>query len=89
MDKATKQSFPEDWLMNWIKQIHKGEDKNLVSNYSTIMVSSVMTKLNRTITTQRTSLWAEHRHKKALGPAGFRPKHFIVNHFITLREITK
>ena len=45
MDQAIKQGFLEDWLMNWIKPIHKGGDKNMVSNYQTIIVSSAMAKL--------------------------------------------
>ena len=33
MDQAIKPGFSQNWLMNWIKPIHKGGDKNLVSNY--------------------------------------------------------
>ena len=39
MDQGIKQGFPKDLLMIWIKPMHKGEHKNLVSNYQTSMVS--------------------------------------------------
>ena len=42
MDQAIKQGFLEDCLMNWIKPIHKGGDKNLVSDYGRIIVSLVI-----------------------------------------------
>ena len=43
-DAHINQGFLEDWLINWIKAIHKGEDKKLVSINQTIMVSSFVTK---------------------------------------------
>ena len=33
MDQGSTQGFSQDWLMDWIKPIHKGGDKNLVSSY--------------------------------------------------------
>ena len=60
LDQAIKQYFLEDWLMNWIKPIHREGDTNLVS---TIMVSSVMAKLCSTIMKQKISSWVEHHHK--------------------------
>ena len=62
MDQAIKQGFPEYWFMNLIKSIHKG-DKNLVSNYQTIMVDFVMAKLYGTIMEQKIGSWSEHNHK--------------------------
>ena len=29
MDHASQQNFSQDWLMNWIKPIHKGGDFNI------------------------------------------------------------
>ena len=62
MDQAIKEGCPEDWFMNWIKSIHKG-DKNLVSNYRTITVNFVMSKLYGTIVEQKISSWSENNHK--------------------------
>ena len=45
IEQAIKQGFPNDWLINWIKPIFKVGDKNQVSNYCTIMVSSTIAKL--------------------------------------------
>ena len=75
--------------MNWIKPIHKGEDRKMVSNYQTIMVRKVIAKLYRTIMEQKISSWAEHYLTRACSQAGFRPKHSIVDHLVTVRFITK
>ena len=45
MDPTIKQGFPEDSLINLIKPTHEWGDKKLVSNYWTIMVSSIVAKL--------------------------------------------
>ena len=87
IEQAIKQGFPNDWLMNWIKPIFKAGDKNQVSNYRTIMVSSTIAKLYSTIMEQKISTWAESTSKRALGQAGFRPKHSIADHVVTLRVI--
>ena len=65
--------------MNWIKPIFKSGDKNQVSNYRTIMGSSTTANLYSTIMEQKISTWAESTSKRALGQAGFRPKHSIVD----------
>ena len=65
--------------MNWIKPIFKAGDKNQVSNYHTIIVSSTIAKLCSTIMEQKISTWAKSTSKRALGQAGFRPKHSIVD----------
>ena len=85
--QAIKQGFPNDWLMNWIKPIFKAGDKNQGSNYRTIMVSSTIAKVSSTIMEQKISTWAESTSKRALGQAGFRPKHSTVDHLVTLRVI--
>ena len=86
-EQAIKQGFSNDWLMNWIKPIFKFGDKNQVSNYRTIMVSSTMAKLYSTIMEQTISTWAESTSKISLGQAEFRPKHSTVDHLVTLRGI--
>ena len=70
--------------MNWIKPIFKAGDKNQVSNYRTIMVSSSIAKLYSALMEQMISTWAESTSKRALGQARFRPKHFTVDHLVTL-----
>ena len=45
MDQAIKDGLREDCRMNLIEPFHKGGDKNMVSNYQTIIVSSTMAKL--------------------------------------------
>ena len=87
IEQAIEQGFPNDWLMNWIKPIFKFGDKNQVSNYRTIMVSSTIAKLYRTIMEQKISTWAESTSKRELGQARFRPKHSTVDHLVTLRVI--
>ena len=57
-----KQSFPQDWLMNWIE----GGDQILVSNHWTTIVRSVMAKLYGTIIEQKISSWTEHYRNKHL-----------------------
>ena len=42
IEQVIKQGFPNVQLMNWIKPIFKVGDKNQVSNYCTIMVSSTI-----------------------------------------------
>ena len=51
------------------------------------MVSSTIAKLYSTIMEQKISKWAESTNKRALGQAGFRPKHSTVDHLVTLRVI--
>ena len=53
IEQAIKQGFPNYWLMN--KPIFKAGDKNQVSNYCTIMVSSTIVKLYSTIIEQKIS----------------------------------
>ena len=89
IEQAIKQGFPNDWLMNLIKPIFKARDKNQVSNYRTIMVSSTIAKLYNTIMKQKMSTWVESTSKRELGQAGFRPKHSIVDHLATLRVIVE
>ena len=51
------------------------------------MVSSTIAKLYSTIIEQNISTWSESTSKKAVGQVGFRPKHSIVDHLVTLRVI--
>ena len=51
------------------------------------MVNSTIAKLYNTIMEQKISTWVESTSKRALGQVGFRPKHSIVDHLVTLRVI--
>ena len=88
IDQAIKQGLLNDWLMNWIKPILKVGDKNKVSNYRTIMVSSTIAKLYNAIMEQKVSAhWVISQNKQELGQVGFRPKHSTIDHLVTLRVI--
>ena len=65
--------------------MYKGGDRNALTNYRTIMVSSVMTKLFSTIVEMQLSKWAENNNKTAQGQAGFHPSHNTTDHLVTLR----
>ena len=45
LNQAYRHGFPSDWQDNCIKELHKGGDKNELSNYRTIMLGPVMAKL--------------------------------------------
>ena len=53
--------------MNWSKSIFKEDDNNQVSNYRSIMVSSTIAKLNKTIMELKVSAWVESHNNQALG----------------------
>ena len=67
VDQSIKQGLSNDQIMNWITPIFIIGDKNKVSNYRTIMVSSTIAKLYNTIMEQKISAWAESRTKQYLG----------------------
>ena len=45
LNQAYNHGFPHDWQENCIKALQKGGDKNEVSNYKTIMLGTIMSKL--------------------------------------------
>ena len=75
---ALHHGFPLEWQENWVQSLHKGGDKNSVTNYRTIMVSSTLAKLFTTVLEMKISSWAT-------GQAGFRKEHRTTDHLITLR----
>ena len=87
VNEAMSKGFPLDWQRNWIKAIHKGGDKNALTNYRTIMISSLFAKLVSTLLEKRISKWAEENDKRARGQAGFRAQHSTTDHLITLRVL--
>ncbi|MCO5586433.1 hypothetical protein L7F22_040373 [Adiantum nelumboides] len=53
------------------------------------MIGACMNKLLGSMVEQEMSKWAENNNKRAIGQAGFRPKHSTIDHLITLRVITE
>ena len=80
---AFANGFPHEWQENWIQLLFKGGDHNLLTNYHTIMVNSVMAKLFSTILEMQLSKWPENDNKRAYGQAGFRPNHKPIDHLVT------
>ena len=51
--QVIKQGLPNDWPMNWIKPISQIGDKNQVSNYCTILMSTTIAKLYSIVMEQK------------------------------------
>ena len=60
---AFAHGFPSEWQENWIQPLFKGGDRNLLTNYRTIMVGFVMAKLFSTILEMQLSKWYENNNK--------------------------
>ena len=58
IDETIEQCLPNDCLMNWIEPKFKARNKNQVSNYRTIMVSSTIAILYSTI-----NAWTKSQNK--------------------------
>ena len=67
--------------------IHKVGLTSNPDNYRTIMINPLFAKLFGSMIENRLSKWAEEKHKKAKGQAGFKPKHSTIDHCLTLRHI--
>ena len=85
LNQAYSHGFPPDWQENCIKALHKGGDKNELSNYRTIMLRPIMSKLFGSLLEKQLSTWAEKNSKRAKGQAGFRVQHSTIDHLVTLR----
>ena len=77
--------FPMEWTTSVVIPLHKSGDVNNPSNYRTIMVNPLLSKLYGSMVEQRISGWAKKEGKRAMGQASFRPKHSTIDHCITLR----
>ena len=62
---ASQHGMSHDWTTNWIKPLHKGEDGDIIKNYQTIMVGSLMEKLFGCIMKLKISEWVEINGKRA------------------------
>ena len=86
---AVKEGFPKPWMQSLIVPIFKNGDKNIPSNYRTIMISLILARLYGTILKNKISLYLESHGKRAKGQAGFRRYHSIVHHIVTFRIIAE
>jgi hypothetical protein len=86
---AVKQGFPKPWMQSLIVSILKNGDRNIPSNYRTIMISPISAKLYGIILEKKISLWLESHGKRAKGQAGFRRYHSTVYHLVTFRIIVE
>jgi hypothetical protein len=82
-----QQGFPTDWTRSLGILLFKSGDVNNPSNYRTIMINPLFAKLFGSMLENRINRWAEERDKRAKGKVGFRPKHSMIDHGITLRHI--
>ena len=64
---AVKQGFPKPWMQSLIVPIFKNGDKNIPSNYRTIMISPILAKLYGIILEKKIILWLESHSKRAKG----------------------
>jgi hypothetical protein len=84
---AVKQGFPKPWTQSLIVPIFKNGDRNIPSNYRTIMISPILAKLYGIILENKISFWLESHDKRAKGQARYRRYHSIVDHLVTFRII--
>jgi hypothetical protein len=86
---VVKKGFPKPWAQILIVPIFKNGDRNIPSNYMTIMISPILAKLSGIILENKLSLWLESHGKREKGPDGFRRYHSTVDHIVTFRIIVE
>jgi hypothetical protein len=86
---AINQAFSKPWTKSPIVPIFKNGDRNIPSNYRTIMISLTLANLYGIILEKKISLWLESHSKRDKGQAGFRRYHSIVDHIVTFRIIAE
>jgi hypothetical protein len=86
---AVKQGFSKTLTQSLIVPIFKNGDRNIPSNYRTIMISPILAKLYGIILEKKISLWLESHGKRAKSHAGFRRYHSTVDHLVTFRIIVE
>lgn len=75
-----QQGLPIDWLTSLAIPLFKSGNFSNTSNYRTIMINPLFTKLFGSMLERKISKWAEERAQCAKGQVGFRHKHSIVDH---------
>jgi hypothetical protein len=86
---VVKQGFPKPWMKSLIVPIFKNGDRNIPSNYRTIMISPILAKLYGIILEKKISLWLESHGKRDKGQDGFKRYHSTVDHLVTFRIISE
>jgi hypothetical protein len=76
-------------MQSLIVLIFKNGDRNISSNYRTIIITSILAKLYGIILEKKISLWLESHSKRAKGQARFRRYHSTVDHIVTFRIIVE
>jgi hypothetical protein len=76
-------------MQNPIVPIFKNGDRNIPSNYRTIMISPILVKLYGIILKKKISLWIEIHGKRAKGQVGFRIYHSTLDHLVAFRFIVE
>jgi hypothetical protein len=84
---AVKRVFPKPWTQSLI--VPKNGDRNIPSNYRTIMISLILAKLYGIILEKKISLWLESHGKKTKGQVGFRRYHSTMDHLVTFKIIAE
>jgi hypothetical protein len=74
-------------MKSLIVPIFKNGDKNIPSNYRTIMISPILAKLYGIIFKKKIYIWLESHGKRAKGQAEFRRYHSTMDHLVTFRII--
>jgi hypothetical protein len=67
---VVKQGFPKPWTQSLIVPIFKIGDKNIPSNYGTIIISPILANLFGIILEKKISLWVEIHGKRDKFPIG-------------------
>ena len=86
---AVKRSFPKPWTQNLIVLIFKNWDRNIPSNYRTIMISPILAKFYGIILEKKINLWLESHGKRAKGQARFRRYHSTMDHILPLGSLQR
>jgi hypothetical protein len=84
---SIRQGFPKTWNQSLIVPIFKRRDKRNPSNYRTIIISPILTKLYGSILEKKIDAWIERHGKRARGKFGFRGYHSTMDHLVTFRII--
>jgi hypothetical protein len=86
---AVKQGFPKPWMQSLIFPIFKNGDRNIPSNYRTIIISPILSNLYGIILKKKINLWLESHSKSAKGQARFRRYHSTLDDLSTFRIIAE
>jgi hypothetical protein len=86
---AIKQGLHKPCTQSLIVPIFKNGDRNIPSNYRTIMIIPILAKLYGIILEKKISLWLESHGKRDKDQARFRRYHSTVDHLVTFRIIAE